>query len=271
MREEFQFLELGGERVFAAHHLPDCPTRRVAVLCHPLGEEKLWAHRVFVSLARDLAREGVAVLRVDCRGEGDSDRDFQASDLDSRIADIRLAVDSLRTWHPSADDITLVGLRFGAAVASAAAATRTDVSRLILWDPVCDGAAYMQSVLRLNLMAQMAVHRRVVENRDALVARLEAGGTVNIEGYELGLALFRQVSAFRLDTALAGYTGEVVIAQVDQGENPVKPELAALTDGHDNRRVVAVREEPFWKEIRAFYQRAPYLTQITLEALRIGA
>ena len=48
-------------------------------MCHPLGEEKLWAHRVFVSLARDLANAGFVVLRFDCRGEGDSDRDARQS------------------------------------------------------------------------------------------------------------------------------------------------------------------------------------------------
>ena len=271
MREEFQFVELCGERLFAAHHLPDGPAQRAAVLCHPLGEEKLLAHRVFVSLARDLARAGVAVLRVDCRGEGDSDREFQDSDLESRVADIGRAIDSLRGWHPSAGDVTLIGLRFGAAVAAATAATRSDVTRLVLWDPVCDGAAYMLSVLRLNLMAQMALHRKVVENRDALVVRLEQGGTINIEGYELALPLFQQASGFRMDATLAGYPGEVVIAQVDQGDNPVKPELAALAESHANRRVVIVREEPFWKEIRTFYQRAPELTRITLEALGVAS
>jgi pimeloyl-ACP methyl ester carboxylesterase len=226
---------------------------------------------VFVSLARDLARAGVAALRVDCRGEGDSDREFQGSNLESRVTDVGLAIDSMHAWHPSARDVTLLGLRFGAAVAAATAATRDDVTRLVLWDPVCDGAAYMQSVLRLNLMAQMALHRKVVENRDALVARLEQGGTVNIEGYELALSLFRQASDFRMDATLASYPGEVLVAQVDQGENPVKPEFTALAEGHTHRRVVAVREEPFWKEIRTFYQRAPELTRITLEALSVAA
>jgi exosortase A-associated hydrolase 2 len=268
--EEFQFLELGGERVFAAHYIPDRAVQRVAVLCHPLGEEKLWAHRVFVSLARELARAGVAVLRVDFRGEGDSDREFRASDFQSRVADICLAIDSIREWHPSASDVSLLGLRFGAAVATAAAVARNDIDRLILWDPVSDGAAYMQSVLRLNLMAQMALHHKVIENRDALVARLEQGGTVNIEGYELDLALFRQASGFRLDATLAQYPGEVVIAQVDQGENPVKPEFLAIVADSAKRRVIAVREEHFWKEIRTFCQRAPELTRLTLEAMGIA-
>ncbi|MEI2787934.1 MAG: hypothetical protein V9E93_03525 [Steroidobacteraceae bacterium] len=51
-------MDLKGERIFAAHHRPAQPASRAIVMCHPLGEEKLWAHRVFVTFARDLAAAG---------------------------------------------------------------------------------------------------------------------------------------------------------------------------------------------------------------------
>lgn len=271
MHEQYQYLSLDGERVFVGHHRPSAPPSRAVVLCHPLGEEKLWSHRVFVSFARELAACGLAALRFDCRGEGDSDREFEQSDFESRVADAMRAVDAIRELAPSVAEVSLVGLRLGAAVAAEAAARRDDISRLILWDPVVDGAAYMQAVLRLNLMFQMALHRKVIENRDALVARLAQGGTVNIEGYELAESLFRQVSAFRLDDALARFRGEVLLVQVNQGETPPKPELAALAESRPDCRIEAVQEEPFWKEIKAFYQRAPELTRLTMLALGVAA
>jgi exosortase A-associated hydrolase 2 len=272
MQEEYRYLELDGERLFIGHHAAGaaCPTRGV-VLCHPLGEEKLWSHRVFVSLARELAAAGIAALRFDFRGEGDSDRDFEQSDFESRVADTNHAIEAMHALDPSVTEVSLVGLRLGAAVAAEAAARRNDVSGLILWDPVTDGAAYMQAVLRLNLMFQMTLHRKVVENRDALVARLVQGGTVNIEGYELAEPLFRQVSAFRLDSALARFSGDALLVQVNQGEAPLKPELAAASESHPNCKTEAVQEEPFWKEIKAFYQRAPELTRVTFRALGVGA
>ena len=271
MREEFQFLSLRGERIFTAQHLPAAPPTRAVVMCHPLGEEKLWAHRVFVSFARDLAKAGFVVLRFDCRGEGDSDREFQNSDLDSRIEDTNLAIDTVRQWNPGVTDVSLLGLRFGAAVAAAVASRRNDISRLTLWDPVVEGAAYMQSVLRLNLMFQMAQHRKVVENREALVERLTRGETVNIEGYELAQPLFDHASAFRLQDSLAQFSGDVLIVQVDQGENPIKPELSTLAEQNPRCRIVAAQEESFWKEIRTFYQRAPELTRLTFQALGIDS
>ena len=267
MREDYFHLDLNGERVFAGHYRPDIPASQAVVLCHPLGEEKLWAHRVFVSFARDLAATGVSVLRIDFRGEGDSDREFEESDLETRIADTGLAIDAVRSLNPSVTEVSLVGLRMGAAVAAAAAARRTDVSRLVLWDPVTDGVAYMQTVLRLNLMYQMALHRRVVENRDALIARLREGQTVNIEGYEMAEPLFRQVSDFQLTTVLAQFSGQMIAVQISQDDVPVRPDLIALAEISPRFRIELAKEEPFWREIKSFYQRAPELTRLSMQAL----
>lgn len=236
-------------------------------MCHPLAEEKLWSHRVFVTFARELAAAGFAVLRFDFRGEGDSERPFERADLETRIEDTSLAIDTVRTLNPAVTEVTLLGLRLGASVAAAAAARRSDVAQLVLWDPVIDGVAYMQTVLRLNLMYQMAIHRRVVTNRDELAAHLCNGGTVNIEGYELAEPLFRQVSEFRMKDVLPRFAGETLLVHVNQGETPVPPELSALVDDGARRRLESVREEPFWREIKTFYQRAPELTRVTLQAL----
>ena len=269
MLEEYRFLDLDGEHVFCGLHRPAQPASRAVVMCHPLGEEKLWSHRVFVSFARELAAAGVAVLRFDFRGEGDSDREFQETDLETRIQDACLAVDALRELNPSTAEVTLLGLRLGASVATAAAARRSDVARLVLWDPVVDGAAYMQGVLRLNLMYQMAIHRRVIENREALVERLVKGETVNIEGYEVAEPLYAQVTEFRLNEVLARFSGSTVIVQINPGEAPVKPEFASLADGNPRCRVELVSEEPFWREITTLYQRAPNLTRTSMSALDI--
>jgi alpha/beta superfamily hydrolase len=265
--EEYRFLDLGGERIFAAIHHPVSPPALTLAICHPLGEEKLWAHRVLVSLARELAAAGVAVARVDFRGEGDSDRGFAESDFESRIKDASRALDELLNLYPGSQETALLGLRFGACVAAATAAHRNDVSQLVLWDPPTDGAAYMQSVLRLNLMAQMAIHHRVVENREALVARLEAGGSINIEGYELSHPLFRQASDFRLRDALNQFRGRTTIVQISQSATPLREDFAELAQNGGRCSVEMVQEEPFWKEIKSFYQRAEALGQVTRRAL----
>jgi alpha/beta superfamily hydrolase len=267
MGEEYQYLNLKGERVFSGLHRPTTPANLGVVMCHPLGEEKLWAHRVFVSMARDLAARGVTVLRFDFRGEGDSERDFRDTDLATRVEDTGLAIETLRESSPSVREIAVVGLRFGAAVAVATAIQRSDVARLILWDPIIDGAEYMQAVLRLNLMYQMALHRRVIENREALVAKLREGAAVNIEGYELTERLFRQASEFRLYDALSRFPGDVLLVQVDQVDAAPRPNLVSLAAAQPRCRVTTAHEDPFWREIKPFYQKASELTRVTFDEL----
>jgi exosortase A-associated hydrolase 2 len=269
MTEDYFYLDLDGEKVFAGLYRPAAPPTAAVVLCHPLGEEKLWAHRVFASLARILATSGLAVLRFDFRGEGDSDRDFERSDFQTRVADVHLAIRSVRELNPDVRVVSLVGLRLGAAFAATAAGQRDDVAQLVLWDPVVDGAAYMQAVLRLNLMYQMALHRRVIVNRDALVARLTDGQTVNIEGYELARPLFEQVSNFRLQDALHGFPGETCLVQIGDRDAAPKAELARIADSLPRCRLEIAHEEPFWREIKPYYQRAVDLNRVTLQALGV--
>lgn len=267
MPEEHRYLNLRGERVFSVLHTPLKPASRAIVMCHPLGEEKLWSHRVFVTFARDMAASGFAVLRFDYRGEGDSDRAFEHTDLETRIEDASLAVDAVRERCGSVTDVTLLGLRFGGIVAAMIATRRTDISRLVLWDAVLDGAAYMQSALRLNLMSQMAQHRKVVENREALMARMTDGETVNIEGYEMSDRLFRQTCAFQLTATLSPFRGRTLLAQIVQDDTPLRPEVSDLARTLHECCAMTVKEEPFWREIKVFCQRSEGLTRATCEFL----
>jgi hypothetical protein len=125
----------------------------------------------------------------------------------------------------------------------------------------------MQAVLRLNLMYQMALHRKVVDSREALVARLGNDETVNIEGYELTRPLFEEVSALQLAGLLPQYAGETLIVQINQEAAPVKPELTTLAEANPGCSVQAAQEQPFWRETRAFCHRADELTRVTLQWL----
>lgn len=271
MTETAYFLPLGDERLFAFLHRPPGPCRGGAVLCAPLAEEKLWSHRVFVSFARDLAARGFAVLRFDYRGEGDSDRPFERSDLRTRLEDTAAAIDELKRQVPELRQVTLVGLRLGATIAAAVAATRDDVERLVLWDPVTDGADYMQSVLRTNLMAQMAIHRKVIESREQLVERLDRGETVNVEGYPVSGALFREVSGLRLPELVAATRVPTQLVSISPRPAPPRADLAALGAANAHAQMASAVEEPFWKEIKAFYQRAGDLFRVTFEWLGAAA
>ena len=163
--------------------------------------------------------------------------------------------------------VTLVGLRLGATIAAAVAANRDDVDRLVLWDPVTDGADYMQSVLRTNLMAQMAIHRKVIESREQLVERLDRGETVNVEGYLVSGPLFRGVSGLRLPDLLAARPVPAQVVSISPRPAPPRADLVALGATDPGIQIASAVEETFWKEIKVFCQRAEDLSRVTFDWL----
>lgn len=260
------FFASGARDLFGVLHRPAVDAGRLGfVFCHPFAEEKLWTHRAYVSLARDLAARGHTVLRFDHMGHGDSDGEFADASVETHLDDIVAAVGRLRADAPSVERTALMGLRLGATFALLAAGRLGSIDRLVLWEPVTDGGRYMQEVLRSNLTTQMAVHGRVIHDRKALVNALETGGTINVDGYELGRALYEQVSAIDLAGEAGHFSGPVLVLQAGKPGQPPRKDLMALTEHLADARMEVVEEEPFWREIKPFYARAEQLTRATLD------
>lgn len=128
---------------------------RTVVICPPIGQEYIRSHWCLRLLARQLARKGINVLRLDYRGLGDS-------------AGANEATTSIKQWHQDvhnaidfacektdSQNVMLVGLRYGGAIASAVAAESSKVNALILWEPVMDAAGYLKSL--------RAMHKQMID------------------------------------------------------------------------------------------------------------
>src|SRR4051812_19656384 len=90
------------------------------VLCNPIGDDLVRAHRTLRHLAERLAEAGFPVLRFDFHGTGDSGGDERDP---ARVAtwqgDVARAIDELVS-RSGAQEIALVGLRMGATIAAVA-------------------------------------------------------------------------------------------------------------------------------------------------------
>lgn len=216
-----------GTRLFYAEDLPAGHTRADAawLICSPILEEKNVAHGAWVTLGRALAAAGVRAFRIDYEGHGDSDGDTAALGLDAWVDDVcdaaaRLQADGVRR-------LTLFGCRAGALIAARAAA-RTGAERLVVWCPVLAGADHVQDLLRLNLTTQLSVYKKVQHDRDAMVASLAAGGTINIVGWTMGRSLLESLTHANLQQAIDGLTCPVEIFDLTRRAGTMPPAIEAL-------------------------------------------
>ncbi len=271
MTEQPMFFQGCTCRLFGVVHEPvGIPSGGAWVFCHPFAEEKLWAHRVYVSFARRLAARGAWVLRYDMTGNGDSEGRFSDMTVETMLADVDAAIGYLSQVSGIERNIGLLGLRLGATLAALMAERSPKIGKLVLWDPVVDGAKYMQELLRINLTTQSAVYKEIRYNREALVTMMREGQTVNIDGYELAYPCYEQVSAIHLAKDAKQFAGGCLIVQIGKAGQAIHPDLKALQQTYRLATLRVVEEEPFWKEIKRWYREAPRLFEATLEWIQIS-
>jgi uncharacterized protein len=109
---------------------------QAALLCHPMGNEQVFAYRTMRQLATRLVRAGFHVLRFDYFGTGDSYGDTGEGDLASWCDDIETAIEELKEIT-GATKVDVVGLRLGANLSARVALHRPEeINKLILWEPL---------------------------------------------------------------------------------------------------------------------------------------
>lgn len=127
----------GDEQVFGVLHVPESTPAPGSIMCHGFTGHKAETHRLFVDAARDFTRNGLAVLRFDFRGSGDSGGEFHEMTVSREIEDARAALDFLAS-RPEVDPARLgvLGLSLGGCVAACLAGTDERVRALVLWAAV---------------------------------------------------------------------------------------------------------------------------------------
>ncbi len=191
-------------RLFGIYRPARTPPRvaRAALLCNSFGSEYQRAHRSVRRLGELLTDVGYHVMRFDYFGAGDSAGDSLEVDVPGWADDVRTAVDELRDMA-EVSRITVVGLRFGALLAAHALEGRSDVERMILWDPVVSGSDYATELERL------------AEPQSGGSGSLQA---LEVRGFPLPRAVLGQIAAMGLTSSVARL-GCPVLA-VASGQDP---------------------------------------------------
>jgi pimeloyl-ACP methyl ester carboxylesterase len=134
------FEDREGHRVSATLRRPDRPTDKAVVLCHGfMGFKDSWTNRAF---SEGFARQGVATLRFDFFGHGESAGELEDLLLSTLIHQTQAAIALLRDEHFS--QIGLLGSSFGGLVALLTAAQTPSLAGLGLRCPVFDFPALLR-------------------------------------------------------------------------------------------------------------------------------
>lgn len=270
MEEFFYFKNISGKNLFGAINYPEEKSSKGILICHPMFEEKLHVHRVLVDFSRLLSSAGFNVMRFDYYGEGDSAGQFEEATVESRLSDIDSALDAFKKKTPIRK-IALLGVRFGATLASLYAEKEKEINALVLWAPILRGKDYLHQLLRMNLTHQVVVYKKVVYTREDLIKGLDEGKKVNVEGYEITRELYQQVSEVDLLTSDKSFKGNALLFQFSSNSSEASLDLDKLKNLYarcNHSEVLKSTDPHFWADMKYYPPNIKDLFEKTLGWLK---
>ena len=137
--ETWASFKVAGQRIHGMVHLPETPKPAsgfpAVVLLHGWTGSRTSDHRLFVLLSRHLMRLGIASLRFDFRGSGESEGGYEEMTVTQEVEDALEAMAYLRDL-PEIDPhkLSLLGFSMGGLVA-ALASPRANPFKLLMMAP----------------------------------------------------------------------------------------------------------------------------------------
>lgn len=129
-------LVVNGKTLRGMYHRPDRAGKYpTVILFHGFTGDKLEPHRIFLKLCRILTEQGLAAIRFDFSGSGESDGDFVEMTFSTEVYEAEQILNYVQDL-PTTDQerIGVVGLSMGGAVASILAGKNPAlVKALVLW------------------------------------------------------------------------------------------------------------------------------------------
>ena len=201
----FQEFHHDGLTLRSTVHIPDGGAERwpTVLFVHGFGSNRLELPD-FVRMSRLLEAAGIASVRVDLSGHGESDGDFFDVTITGEIAQVRTVLGAVRA-AAFADPrrIGLVGMSMGGVVAGVVAAEEPDVRATCLWSPAA--------------VAPFEVGGGHLKGR-SLAAEFEEKGYFDTGGSRMSPALAEDIAGLDVYGRSAGYRGPVRIIHGDKDD-----------------------------------------------------
>lgn len=175
------YLDHRGEHLYVVRHAAGGARPRASVvLAGPMTLERSHGYLTWTRWARNLAANGFDVYRFDYRGVGESSGDFTQQTFANWQEDLEAVVAHARAT--SRGRVVVLGLRLGALLGRKVFDSHA-ADAFIAWDPPTGGTAMLMDMLRRKLAADYMEFGGERKTRDEYVRELEAGATIEVEGY----------------------------------------------------------------------------------------
>ena len=202
----FRFVEFAGPQgvLRGSLQLPDHVSRPNAgvVMCHGCTGERMESSFLFVGLSRHLAAAGIASLRFDFFGSGESDGEFEQMTVSGERADAMTAIDFFKALPEiDAARIGLLGMSLGGYVSACVLGARSDIRAAALWSAA--GETLSRWFARLT---------------PAQRERLQQEGWVDRSGLRMSGRFFEDLSQNKPYELIAGYRGPVLVVHAANDE-----------------------------------------------------
>lgn len=124
-----------GQKIFGVVHRPltemPCPA---VIMCHGLAGHKIGKNKLYVLLSEKLAELGIASLRFDFRGSGDSEGDFIDMTISGEVSDAVEALDYLvQASGIDSSSLGIFGRSLGGIIAILAAEQTLAFKGIAIW------------------------------------------------------------------------------------------------------------------------------------------
>lgn len=176
------------QRYAALHRPAAAEAMRGVLLVAPLLHEQPRSRRFITEVASAFAAQGVAALRFDFFGSGDSAGAAGEMRLSTLHEDLRLAYDALRA-HSGASKVAVLAWRAGALVAWEWLRHGGTASELLMWEPIRGGSDWLDDLQRAD-----AVERCSPDRYTSLCPTVADASDGQLMGYAVAPAL-RQAMA----------------------------------------------------------------------------
>lgn len=256
------FLQIEERFIAVALHKPAESAKSVQILISPFGEERKSVQRMFYLLGEKSAEHGVATLRFDFSGNGDSNCEHRNRTIKDWLAELKELV---MLAKKSYDEVILVGVRFGAMLALRTSQL-VPISRLILVEPILNGEDMLHDLIRRQSIKNMLSGDANNQSGDDIWQCWQDGKTVDLGGYEICAELALAIKKYQLKSEFANFADDCLITCLKLSGAKKLPNswqyLAEKFSKQPNITFELLRERPFWGQMD-YYEPEVIIDYIT--------